>query len=126
MFVAGVDGCRAGWVLFRVDIRSLSTYVKVVDLETLLTNRTEDLLCIGIDIPIGLIDGPRACNQAARRLLGAKRGCSVFPAPCRAALQASTYAEACHANFAQAGRRISRQAWGIAPKIKQVDDVMMP
>ena len=41
-----------------------------------------------IDIPIGLTDsGPRQCDIQARRLLGARRGTSVFPAPIRPALK---------------------------------------
>jgi len=83
MFVAGVDGCRAGWVRFAVEVPSLATSVDVVDLAELLRNRPSDLACIGIDIPIGLIDGSRACDKAARKLLGQPRGSSVFAAPCR-------------------------------------------
>jgi len=126
MFVAGVDGCRAGWVLFKVQPPSLSSAVEIVDLPLFLRQRPVGLACIGIDIPIGLLDRPRACDVAARDLLGQPRGCSVFPTPCRAAVQAANYSEACEVNQARAGRRISRQAWGIAAKIKQVDDVLTP
>ncbi len=70
LFVAGVDGCRAGWVWFKVDVTSLATSVEVVDLLKLLTGRPSDLACLGIDIPIGLLDGSRACNKVARRMLG--------------------------------------------------------
>lgn len=39
-------------------------------------------------------------------------------------MQATNYGEACEVNLARTGRRISRQAWGIAAKIKQVDDAL--
>jgi len=126
VFVAGADGCRAGWVLFKVDASSLASSVEVVDLSTLLRNRPSDLVCVGIDIPIGLLDGPRACDKAARTLLKRPRGSSVFPAPCRAALHAETYKEASAVNRQRTGRGLSQQAWGIAPKIKQVDDAITP
>lgn len=32
MFVAGMDGCRAGWVAFKVEVPSLTTSVDVVDM----------------------------------------------------------------------------------------------
>lgn len=124
MLVAGVDGCRAGWVAFRVGVPSLSTSVDVVDLPGLLQSRPSDLACLGIDIPIGLLDGPRACDKAARKLLGQPRGSSVFPAPCRAALSATSHATASAVNREKTTKGLSQQAWGIAAKIKQVDDAM--
>jgi predicted RNase H-like nuclease len=126
MFVAGVDGCRAGWVRFAVEVPSLATSVDVVDLAELLRNRPSNLAYIGIDIPIGLIDGSRACDKAARKLLGQPRGTSVFAAPCRAALSATTHAAASQINQDKTGRGLSQQAFGIIPKIKQVDDAVTP
>lgn len=126
MFVAGVDGCRAGWVAFKVEIPSFITSVEVVDLSTWLWDRPSDLACVGIDIPIGLLEGSRACDKAARKLLGQPRGSSIFPAPCRPALGAQTYPEASSINRQKTTRGLSQQAWGIAPKIKQVDDAIRP
>ncbi len=126
MFVAGVDGCRAGWVRFAVELPSLATSVDLVDLAELLKNRPNDLACIGIDIPIGLLNGSRACDKAARKLLGQPRGTSVFAAPCRAALSAASHAGASSLNREKTTRGLSQQAFGIIPKIKQVDDAITP
>jgi len=125
MFVAGVDGCRAGWVCFKVEVTSLATSLTVIDLRSLLQNRPSGLACLGIDIPIGLLDGSRACDKAARKLLGPRRD-SVFPAPCRSALRVNSYVEGSAANRRTTGRGLSQQAWGIAPKIKEVDDAITP
>lgn len=124
MFVAGVDGCRAGWVAFKFEVPSSTTSVEVVDLPAWLREHPPDLVCIGIDIPIGLMDGSRVCDKAARKLLGQPRGTSVFAAPCRAALSAKTHPAASATNLRITGRGLSQQAWGIAPKIKQVDDAI--
>src|ERR1700683_520300 len=97
MFVAGVDGCRAGWIAFKLDLASLTTSVEVVDLPAWLRKRPPDLAFPGIDIPIGLLNGPRTCDKAARKLLGPRRS-SVFPAPCRASLWANNHAEASAVN----------------------------
>lgn len=124
MIVAGVDGCRAGWVAFKVELPSLATSVEIVDLPELLSSRPDDLLCLAIDIPIGLLDCSRPCDKAARKLLGQPRGTSVFAAPCRAALSATTHAAASQINREKTGRGLSQQAFGIIPKIKQVDDAI--
>lgn len=128
MFVAGVDGCRApgGWVCFKVEVPSLVTSEGVIELPSLLKNRPIDLSFLGIDIPIGLLDCARACDKAARKLLGQPRGTSVFAAPCRAALTAKTHAEASAINRQRTGRGLSQQAFGIGSKIKQVDDAITP
>jgi predicted RNase H-like nuclease len=68
MFVAGVDGCRAGWIAFKVDVPSLDTSVDVVDLPKLLSRRPVDLFCAAIDIPIGLLDYSRAGMQFPKRI----------------------------------------------------------
>lgn len=108
MLVAGVDGCRGGWVAFKVELATRVTSVEVVDLPTWLRERPPDLACLGIDIPIGLLEGSRACDKAARKLLGQPRGTSVFAAPCRAALSAKTHAASSATNLRIAGRGLSK------------------
>jgi predicted RNase H-like nuclease len=79
----------------------------------------------GVDIPIGLPEkGARQCETEARQLLGWPRMTSVFSAPLRACLAAGTYLEACEIRFRIEGKRMSRQAFGILPKIREVDDVL--
>ena len=114
-FVTGVDGCKAGWVWFKL-YDSGETESALVDLIDVLQRRPEGLRSFAIDIPIGLPNGPRTCDKAARKLLGQPRGSSVFSPPCRETLSAVDYADACRINEAQTGKRISRQAWSIAPK----------
>jgi predicted RNase H-like nuclease len=126
MSVAGVDGCRAGWVALKVELPARVTSVEVVDLSAWLQARPPDLTCLGIDIPIGQLNGSRACDKAARNLLGQPRGSSVFAAPCRAALSATSHATGSAINRQKTTRGLSQQAWGIAPKIKQVDDAISP
>jgi len=126
MWVAGIDGCRGGWVSFRVDLASLCTSVELIDLPSMLSNKPDDPAILAIDIPIGLLDSPRACDKAARRLLGQPRGTSVFAAPCRASLADKNHAAASATNCHITGRGLSQQVWGFASKIKQVDDAIWP
>lgn len=74
-----------------------------------------------IDIPIGLSsDGFRACDRAARQLLG-KRSSSVFPVPPRLALAPLSYEEINLASKAQCGKGVSKQAFYLLPKIREAE-----
>lgn len=119
----GVDGCRAGWFYFWINGRVFGHGV-VDELSAVVSQGYADVILV--DMPIGLPDddGNRDCDTAARRLLG-RRASSVFPAPCRAALAAATYEEACALNEQQTGRRLSRQCWNIVPKIREVDRLLL-
>jgi len=84
------------------------------------------LTAAAIDIPIGLPPaGPRRADVEARRQLGPRRS-SVFPAPVRAVLAASTYEEACALSRAASGKAISKQLFNILPKIREVDQLITP
>lgn len=119
--IAGVDGCPAGWICVVKDRGSES-------IEAVICRRSQELLqvierceLVAIDIPIGLSEsGPRVCDQAARKILGRRRS-SIFPAPIRQALDADSWEWACEITKGIDGRKVSKQAWGIYGKIKQID-----
>jgi predicted RNase H-like nuclease len=90
-----------------------------------LVNTFSKAKVIAVDIPIGLPEvGARACDQDARRKLGAHRRSSVFPAPLRPVLAASSWEEACSIRLRIEGRKMSRQAWGIVAKVREVDALL--
>lgn len=124
-FVAGIDGCKAGWVWFKL-YESGRTEAGVASFVDVLQQRPDGLRALAIDIPIGLLDGSRACDKAARQRLGWPRCNSVFSPPCRAALARVDYAEMCRVNKSIVGVRLTKQSCAIAPKIKQVDDAITP
>ena len=117
--VAGVDGCRGGWVVVHDNGAVVCT--SFADVLGVLPDDT----VVAIDIPIGLADryegGGRECDRLARARLGPVRGSSVFPAPPRPALAARSL-EAARA----LGWPATKQVLNIAAKIKQVDRVMTP
>jgi predicted RNase H-like nuclease len=77
-----------------------------------------------IDIPIGLSsDGFRACDRAARQLLG-KRSSSVFSVPPRLALAPKSYEEINLASKAQCGKGVSKQAFYLLPKIREAEALL--
>jgi predicted RNase H-like nuclease len=118
MAVLGVDGWRGAWVGALLDGRSV-TLLALPDIAAVLA--VPDVELIAIDMPIGLSDdGPRACDIAARRLLGPARS-SVFPAPLRAVLGCANYADACAVSRTASGKALSVQAWNLVPAIRALD-----
>jgi predicted RNase H-like nuclease len=121
----GADACKAGWVFAARNIRGGDLAFDVVpDARSLLKLRGEPaVLCI--DIPIGLPDkGPRECDRMARAILGWPRRNSVFPAPVRPALRATSREEASRITQAVDGRRVGAQAWALYAKIREIDALL--
>jgi len=65
----------------------------------------------------------RDCDLEARKILG-RRGCCVFSAPIRLVLFAKSYEEACQRRYGKEGKKMSCQAWGIVPKVQEVDELL--
>ena len=128
-WTAGVDGCRRGWLVVlagfgpdgtrpvRGHVCLLATFAEVLALQPAPA-------AIAVDMPIGLLEraapGGRDCDRAARALLGRARASSVFSPPARPALVNESYADA----MARNGGGMSRQAYNILPRIREVDAAM--
>jgi predicted RNase H-like nuclease len=134
--VAGLDGCRAGWVLAtgRVTsarragamLRDVEVAVVATFADALARVLDGSIAAMGVDMPIGLQDsGSRRADQDARRRLGPRRS-SVFPTPVRAALHAPDYPEALARSRAIDGRGLSKQAFHLLPRMAEVDAAMTP
>jgi predicted RNase H-like nuclease len=115
--LVGADGWIGGWVLavLHDDRLALATAATAAQLLAVSAD------AVGIDIPIGLPDaGVRAADGAARARLGRRRS-TVFDAPLRPVLAASTYAEARELLARGGHRSMSAQAWGLVAKVREVD-----
>ncbi len=126
MHTVGIDGCKAGWIAVEIDNRGNGS-VGVFDTvyRALIMHPTADTILI--DMPIGLPDSmtpTRECDVIARKLLGKGLGSRVFPPPPRRVLDVSFYEDACTLSETIIGKKISRQSFNIAPKIKQLDDIL--
>ena len=69
------------------------------------------------------INESRKCDIEARRRLG-PRGSSVFPTPVRLSLEAVNYTAACLASYESCGKRLSKQAFALVPRIREVDEIL--
>ena len=127
--VAGVDGCPAGWIAVLRDTAVAGSERVVV------TSRFADLIeagpaVIAVDMPIGLPDrigpGGRGPETALRPHLG-ERQSSVFSVPSRSAVYAMDYREACTLAAATSDppRKVSKQAFFLFPKIREIDGLLL-
>ncbi len=131
-WVAGVDGCRSGWIVVlrplsapaAATLHFASTFSDVLQL----TNRCT---AIGIDMPIGLPEisgiGGRLADREARANLGARQS-AVFAVPSRAAVMEQDYREACAVALATSSppRKVSKQCFHLFPRIREIDALMTP
>lgn len=120
-YYIGIDGCKGGWVaaLIRKGNPSLIYTETLEELRDLITDA--DLILI--DMPMGLpSDGTsdRVCDREARTYLK-KRKMSIFPIPSRDAVYSDTYEKATRKNRALTGKGLSKQAYNLFPKIREVD-----
>lgn len=119
--LTGVDGCSAGWIAITHELVGGGISADVHFWFADLVNKSMDSRVIAVDIPIGLTaSGPRTCDLLARKLLG-KRHSTVFPAPIRSALNASSQSEASKITRAVDGHGVGAQAWHIYKKVQDVD-----
>jgi predicted RNase H-like nuclease len=120
--VAGIDGCPAGWLCLTKDLCTGAVQARILTSISDLLGLAPGPELVMVDVPIGLTAaGPRKCDLEARALLKAPRASSVFPAPIRPTLVATSYTQACQIGEGADGRKLSQQAWGILPKIREVD-----
>ncbi len=128
--VAGVDGCKAGWIAFILPDSGDPSILVTPHFRDILDHPSAPLI-IAVDMPIGLPEtvgpGGRGPERLVRAQLGARQS-SVFSIPARAAVMAGDYGAAVAAALATSTppRKISRQAFGLFPKIRELDALMTP
>jgi len=127
--IAGIDGCRHGWVA------AIAPVDHWTNVQVHVFPRFSDLVEFGsfsriaIDMPIGLPEragpGGRGPENAIRPLLGRRRS-SVFSVPARCAVYTEKYEDACSiaSMHSDPPRKISRQAHAIFPKIREIDGLL--
>ncbi len=128
MFALGADAAgKAGWVGAVVGNRGfVAAHVHrtlaglIVAAEAGLGT---SLQAIGVDIPIGLVDGPvRSVDVAARAYVGPRRS-SVFPAPHPTVVHLEDHAEVNRALVAMGHPRISVQGFNLFPRIREAAEL---
>ncbi|MEX0648720.1 MAG: DUF429 domain-containing protein [Balneolaceae bacterium] len=120
MKTAGIDGCKAGWIIITFDE---NPSYRILRSNEELKESLAHYDRIFIDMPIGLEDDSytRECDRLLRNKLGPEYSASVFDPPIRPALHAPSYVEANMQSFDYTEKKLSVQSWNITPKIKVLD-----
>ena len=120
----GLDGCPDGWVAVTLhdggvaDVRVVATIAEALERSA--------PQHVGVDMPVGLVDGPRETDAAARALLPG-RASSVFSTAPRAVVEGfvdgsiTTHADATARSVEVSGVGLSQQAWRLVPKMAEVE-----
>lgn len=128
--LAGVDGCRGAWLVARAARWPCTHAPALLVCKTFVDVLAATAACdvVMVDMPIGLPDGApeRACDLEARDILGPAGKKSVFPAPPRSALGATTPVAFQALHRRTRGKGAPVPLWGIVPKIREVDAAMSP
>jgi predicted RNase H-like nuclease len=125
-WLAGVDGCAAGWLAAFVRPAGDDVRLRLVPCFADVLAAPETPAVVAVDIPIGLPEraglGGRAAENAVRPLLGARQS-SVFSVPSRAAVYTEEYRAACRRALetSEPPRMMSKQLFHLTTKIREVD-----
>lgn len=141
----GVDGSHGGWVAALAAPDEAPGFMLFETFEALWEHCREAKRLLA-DMPIGLLGEARkegdqsrsmgvnprskeerACDKAARKLLG-RRACTIFSPPARGAMEAMTrgenYVTTSEENRRLLGKGLSKQAFNIMPKIRELDEFL--
>jgi predicted RNase H-like nuclease len=120
MNFVGVDACKKGWFAVALD-RQENWDIGIFKTIDAFGSTFQNATAIFIDMPIGLpYENKRRCDTETRKILNRRASC-VFPVPCREAIGARTYRQACRINQQVLGVKLTIQTWNISAKILEVD-----
>lgn len=138
MWLAGIDGCPAGWIAAFVRPEGAGCAMAVFSRFADVLTAPQRPAVMAVDVPIGLPElGGRAAEEVVRSRLG-KLKRSVFPVPSRRAVYAeigpfpdqqersAAHQRACTVAAATSNppKRIPIQTFAIFSKIREVDAVL--
>jgi len=127
--VAGVDAAKGGWVMAITGTdpgSPVAFSLRPSFAEVWTEARSQGLLAVGVDMPIGLPgQNLRRSDIKARELLGPRRS-SLFWTPPLCVVDAADHAEANRTSKLNTGRGLSIQAFHLLPKVREVRAELTP
>jgi predicted RNase H-like nuclease len=127
MWVAGVDGCPAGWLVVFRSVADQCHKARIVGSLVDVFLALEQPKVVAVDIPIGLLNisrtGGRVADRECRKVLGRHRQSSIFPPPSRPTLNSTSFIEACELEMANSmpPKKVNQQTFNIMHKIREAD-----
>ena len=125
-FAVGIDWMKPYWLAAEIcgseiSIRKLSNIAEI-------NNYYRSADAVLIDIPVGLPENAEENaarpDREARDYLPTGRKPSIFPVPCRQAINMENYAEASNENERVLGKKLTSQSHAFSKMIRQVDEFL--
>lgn len=126
-FVVGIDWMKPYWIAAEIQgtetsIRKLSNIAEINEYYL-----TADAVLI--DIPVGLpenaVENAARPDREARNYLPADRKPTIFPVPCRQAINMESYVEASAENERVLGKKLTSQSYAFSKMIRHVDEFLL-
>jgi predicted RNase H-like nuclease len=130
MWVAGADGCPAGWLVVFRSINGQGARAQIFEKITEALAAPERPAILSIDIPIGLPTtsqkGGRLADIEARKVLNLRKS-SIFPAPSRSVLNARSFPQAkrIEARNSRPAKKLAKQTFNLLPKIRELYSIAL-
>lgn len=122
-FAVGIDWMKPYWLAAEIcgtdlRIRRLSS---IADINNYYSNADAVLIDIPVGLPENAAENMVRPDREARDYLPAGRKSTIFPVPCRQAINAENYAEASSKNERILGKKLTRQSHAFSKMIHQVE-----
>ena len=125
-FAVGIDWMKPYWLAAEIcgseiSIRKLSNIAEI-------NNYYRSADAVLIDIPVGLPENAEENagrpDREARNRLPTERKSTIFPVPCRQAINMENYADASAENERILGKKLTSQSYAFSKMVQQVDNFL--
>ena len=125
-FAVGIDWMKPYWLAAeirgtKISIRKLSNIAEINDYYL---NADAVLIDIPVGLPENAAEDALRPDREARKHLSAERKSTIFPVPCRQAVNLENYAEASAENERVLGKKLTSQSHAFSKMIRQVDEFL--
>ena len=125
-FAVGIDWMKPYWLAteIRGDEISIKKLSNVAEINDYYLNADAVLIDIPVGIPENAVENAARPDREARDYLPVGRKPSIFPVPCRQAINMENYAAASAENERVLGKKLASQSHAFSKMIRQVDQFL--
>ena len=125
-FTVGIDWMKPYWLAteIRGDEISIRKLSNIADINNYYLKADTVLIDIPVGLPENVVENAVRPDREARDYLPTGRKSSIFPVPCRQAINMENYAEASDENERILGKKLTSQSYAFAKMVRQVDEFL--
>ena len=125
-FAVGIDWMKPYWLAIEIrgDEISIKKLSNIAEINDYYLNADAVLIDIPVGIPENAVENAARPDREARDYLPVGRKPSIFPVPCRQAINTENYAAASAENERVLGKKLASQSHAFSKMIRQVDEFL--